>query len=143
MKRFWTVAPWLTRIILIAPTLIFALIAFKYIAHPVQTATEVGISINKPLAVTILRFGFGGFPLACSIYILFCLLSARRVLTGFGFAITIISVALAVRVFGMLIDGTVAESMRLVRAETVMLVLFIVGTIIERGSRKRRLLPST
>lgn len=49
----------------------------------------------------------------------------------------IMAVALVVRVSGMLVDGLVRENMGLVRAESVMLVLFIVGGFIERGRRNQ------
>ncbi len=49
-----------------------------------------------------------------------------------------VGVALVVRVFGMLADGTVRESMGLVRAEAVMLAAFIVGVFIELGRRNQQ-----
>ena len=106
MARFWKLAPWLTRLVLLPPALIFALIASRYIAHPVQTGATIGLAFNSALAITITRVGFGAFPLGCSIFTLSCLISKRRLLTGLGFVGTIIGVALAVRIFGMLADGT-------------------------------------
>jgi hypothetical protein len=50
---------------------------------------------------------------------------------------TVIGVALVVRVFGMLADGSAQESMGLVRAESIMLVLFIADFFIERGRRNQ------
>jgi hypothetical protein len=137
MNKFWRFAPWLTRLILLAPTFIFALIASKYIVHPAQAAAAVGITLDKPLAATILRIGFGAFPLSCSIFTLSCLVSTRRILTGLGFVSIVVGVALIVRVFGMLVDGTVQESMGLVVNEAVMLLLFIAGVFIERGRRNK------
>lgn len=136
MERFWKYTPWFTRVLLIPPTLIFALVASRHILHPVESAAAVGIAFNSALGVTISRVGLGGFPLACSIFTLYCLVS-RRVSTGLGFVFTLVSVVLGVRVFGMLADGTVQESLHLVRAETILLVLFVAGLFLDAAKRRR------
>lgn len=141
MNRFWNVSPWLIRIFLTPPTLIFALIASRYLFHPVQAAADAGISFVTPLGMTIARVGFGAFPLACSLFTFSCLISSRRLLTGLGFVATVMSAALVVRVFGMLADGTTKENMHLVIAELVFLVLMLVGIFIERGRRQQ--IPQT
>jgi hypothetical protein len=82
MNRFWRIAPWLTRLMLVPPTLIFALIASRYFFDPVHTGATIGLAFNSPLAITITRVGFGAFPLACSIFTLSCLVSTRRDLIG-------------------------------------------------------------
>jgi hypothetical protein len=143
MEKFSRFAPWLTRLILLPPMLVFALIASRYIAHPVQTAATVGISLDSALAVTITRLGFGAFPLGCSIFTLTCLISTRRLLTGLGFVATMIGIALAVRIFGILVDGTARESMRLVGAEIVLLTFTIIGVFIEFGRRRYQLRKAT
>jgi hypothetical protein len=135
MNKFWRFAPWLMRLMLVAPAVIFALIASRYLFHPVHTGEEIGLTFNTPLAITVMRVGFGAFPLACSIFILSCLVSTRRILTGLGFVALIMGVALIVRVFGMFADSSVRENMALVRAEAVMLVIFTVGVFVERARR--------
>jgi hypothetical protein len=136
MEKLWRIAPWVTRLILLPPTLIFALIASRYIAHPVQTGASIGLSFDSALAVTITRVGFGAFPLGCSIFTLWCLISTRRLLTGLGFVATMISVVLIVRIFGIMVDGTTRENMRLVSAEVGLLILFMIGLLIEFGRRR-------
>ena len=143
MERFSRLAPWLTRLILLMPMLVFALIASRYIAYPVQTAATVGISLDSALAVTITRIGFGAFPLGCSLFTLSCVVSTRRLLTGLGFVATMIGVALAVRIFGILVDGTARESMRLVGAEIVLLTITIIGVFIEFSRRRYQLKNAT
>jgi hypothetical protein len=138
MARFWKLAPWLTRLALVPPTVIFALIASRYIAHPVEAGATIGLAFHSALAVTIIRVGFGAFPLGCSIFTASCLVSERQRLTGLGFVATMIGVALAVRIFGMLADGTVRQSIGLVRAEVVLLVLVTIGAFIEFGWRRRK-----
>ena len=135
MNKFWRVTPWVARLMLIAPTAIFALIASRYLIDPVGAGATIGLAFNKPLALTIVRVGFGAFPLAASIFTFWCLISARRVLTGLGFVSIMMCVALIVRFIGMFHDGTVHESMGLIRAESIMLVVFVAGIFIERRRR--------
>jgi hypothetical protein len=137
MTRFWKFAPWLTRLMLVAPTVIFAMIASRYLFDPVRSGTAIGLAFNTPVALTVTRVGFGAFPLAFSIFTLSCLVSTRRILTGLGFVALIMALALVVRVFGMTADGSVRESMGLVRAEAIMLAVFLVGIFIERGRRNQ------
>jgi hypothetical protein len=142
MNQFWRFAPWLTRIILVPPTLIFALIASRYLADPIHAGGAVGLAFTTPLALTITRVGFGAFPLGCALFTLSCLISTRRLLTGLRFVAIMIGVALAVRVFGMLADGTVRENMRLVVAEVVLLALLTVGFFIESARRNHEKQPA-
>ena len=142
MERFWKYAPWFTRLMLVPPTIIFALVASRHIFRPVASAAEVGIAFSSPLGVTISRVGLGGFPLACSLFTLSCLVSRRRIATGLAFVATLVSVVLAVRVFGMVMDGTVHESMRLVRAEVILLAVFVIGLFVDSAQRRRELRPA-
>lgn len=139
MKIFWRIAPWLSRLVLVPPAFIFALIAVKYITHPAQAAAAVGISLTSPLGATILRVGFGGFPLGCAIFIFACLISERRILIGLCFVATMVGVVLLVRVYGMEVDGTVKESMALIRPEVSLMVACFIGLIIEFTRRRHRI----
>src|SRR5206468_9894780 len=111
MGKFWKFSPWLIRLILTPPVLIFAMISARYLLNPVHEANAVGISFVAPLGLTIARVVFGAFSLAGSVFTFSCLLSARRLLPGLGFVATVMSAALVVRVFGMLADGTTKENM--------------------------------
>jgi hypothetical protein len=137
MSNFWKNSHWVSRLILTPPTLIFAMIASRYLFNPVQAATAVGISFVSPQGMTIARVGFGAFPLACSLFTLSCLVSSRQLLTGLSFVATVMSTALVVRVFGMLADSTSKQNMHLVVAELVFLALMLVGVFIERGRRQQ------
>jgi len=135
MEKFWKFAPWLTRFILLPPTVIFTLIATRYLAHPVASAAAQGITLNPGLGVTIARVGLGGFPLGCSIFLATCLVSRRRLLTGLTFVAILVTVVLLVRVFGMQADSTVQENMKLVRAEIGLLVVTSLGVLMELRRR--------
>src|SRR5882724_3573758 len=93
VNKFWRIAPWLTRLMLIPPSAIFALIASRYLFSPVQTGAGIGLVFNTAVAITIVRVGFGGFPLACAIFTLSCLISRARVLTGLGFVAIVMATA--------------------------------------------------
>jgi hypothetical protein len=135
MKKFWTFAPWLTRLILLPPTIIFALIAARYLMHPVASAAAQGIVLPPGLGVTIARVGFGGFPLGCATFLITCLLSRRRLLTGLTFVAIMVVVLLLVRVFGMTADSTVRENMKLVNAEIALTLVTAIGIFVERRRR--------
>src|SRR5262249_55975661 len=97
---------WLPRLFLVLPGLLFTAIASKGIFRPEVEAAASGISLIRPLGFTILRIGFGAFPLGCAIFIFSCVISYRRILTGLVFVLILDSTVLAVRTFGMLADGT-------------------------------------
>lgn len=139
MEKFWKYVPWITRLMLVPPVVIFAMVGLRHIVNPAESATLSGIAFSSPLGATITRVGLGGFPLACSLFILYCLASRQRVTTGLRFVVMLVSVVLVVRVFGMLADGTVHESMRLVRAEIVLLGLFVVGLFFDFATRRREI----
>jgi hypothetical protein len=130
------VAPWLTRLILLPPTAIFVLIAARYLANPIGSAAAQGIVLPPGMGVTIARVGLGGFPLGCAIFLVTCLLSKQRLLTGLTFVAILAGVVLAVRVFGMIADSTVQANLRLVRAEIGLLVITGIGLFLELRRRR-------
>jgi len=135
MEKLWKSAPWLTRLILLPPTVIFTLVASRYITHPVASAAAQGIVLPPGLGVTIARVGLGGFPLGCAIFLATCLFSRRRLLTGLTFVAILVGVILLVRIFGMTADSTVRENLKLVNAEIGLLVVIGVGLFLELGRR--------
>ena len=135
MGKFWQLAPWLTRLILLVPATIFALIASRYFLDPARAGAAIGLSFASPLAVTIVRVGFGAFPLGCSLFTLSCLVSRDRLRIGLGFVALMMALALVVRIAGMLVDHTVSQSMRLVRTESALLVVMAIGAMIDAGRR--------
>jgi hypothetical protein len=139
MEHFWRVIPWFNRLVLLAATLIFALIGIRYITDPLGAAAATDISLGSALAVSTMRVGFGAFPLGCALIALACLVSPLRLHIGLSFVATIFGVALAVRVFAILDDGTLQQSLALLSAEAILLTLSIIGLIAEKGRRQRPL----
>jgi hypothetical protein len=135
MQTFWKLAPWLTRVILLLPTVLFARIGIPHIFHPVETLAVRGISFTSGFGVTTARIGFGAFPLGFSLFLLGCLLSQRRLLVGLSLVATMDLVLLVVRVSGMMADGSVQQNLRLVEAEVIILIVMGFGIFLELSRR--------
>lgn len=120
---------------LIMMTVIFTLIAFKYLSDPVGTAAAAGINFNSPGGVTIARVGFAGFPLSFAILAFTSLVSARRRLYGLYMVLTVDSVVMAVRVFGMLVVHSL-ESAHLLAPEAVLLILSLIAIRLEAAAQR-------
>jgi hypothetical protein len=124
--------------VLAAATLIFTMIGLRYIADPVRASAATGVTLNSGLATTVTRVGFGAFPLAFAIFSFACLLSTRRLLVGVSLVATVVSTAIAVRLFSLAADGAVPESTRLFVPETVILALALTGLLLEVSRRKHQ-----
>lgn len=141
MNRFWRLSSWITRLILLLPTALFAAIGVRYLAN-VAAVGERGIAFTSGFGTTVGRVGFGAFPLAFSLFLLGCLFFERRVLTGLAFVATLDSVVLVVRIISMFADSSVQQNMGLVRAEVLLLALTSAGLLLEFGRRRRAAAPT-
>lgn len=139
MHRLWRVTPWITRLILGAATLLFSLIGMKYLTDPVRATASVKISLGSAAAITSMRVGFGAFPLGFALILASCLVSTARLLRGLYFLATIIGIATAARVLGIVVDGAAPESVFLLRPEVLLLALSLIGVLLESGRRRQRL----
>ena len=126
------VMPWISRAILLAALTVLTLIGSKFIGHPVDAAKASDISLGSPLAITNMRASFGAFPLGCALFVLVCLVTSSLRKTGLVFVALIVGTALAVRVFGVVADGTLAESVHLLIPESVLLALSLAAYAGER-----------
>ena len=68
-------------------------------------------------------------------FLVTCLLSRKRLLTGLTFLAMMVVVLLLVRGFGMTADSTVRENMKLVNAEIGLIVVTAVGIFVELRRR--------
>lgn len=137
MTLFWRIAPWLPRLLLLLATALFFLIGFRYLGDPVNKAAADSIVLGSVMAISRVRVGFGGFPLALSFILLGCLLSPKRVLTGLAVLATAVGVLTAARLVGIAIDGPAEEAMKLLRVEIVMLTLSVAAILLERARLRR------
>jgi len=138
MSLLWRLAPWATRLLLLLATVLFLLIGMKYLADPVDKAAADSILLGSIMAISRVRVGFGGFPLALSLILFGCLVSPGRLLSGLFVLATTVGVITAARLVGIAIDGPVEEAVRLLRVETVLLA-FSVAPISFKQARLRRL----
>jgi hypothetical protein len=143
MNTFWKAAPWISKVIVLLSTVIFIVISFQPIAHLAATAAGQGIAFTSPLGPTVFRVAFAGFPLGCAAFLVNCLLSSRRTLTGLIFSALVLGIVLVVRVYSMEVDSSVQQSMPLVIAEIVLVAITLVGIALEMGHRSymRRTMP--
>lgn len=139
--KFLRFAPWISRFPLVAATLIFAAISSKFLIDPVQAAGARGIVFASGAGMTTVRIGFGAFPLAFAIITASCLIAKRRLLAGIYILLTVLAVAIFVRVGGMIADSSAKENMRLLVPEIVLLVISLVALNVEL--RRRRYEPGT
>lgn len=131
---------WLNRLVLLSASALLGLVGQKFIVDPVGSAGASGILLGSAVAITNMRASFGAFPLACGLIAFSCLISSRRHFAGLLLIATIIGVALAVRVYGVLTDGTLMASLRVLLAEGTLFSLAVVSILGEL--RKRRTDPA-
>jgi hypothetical protein len=132
MKMSDRIVPWVSRAVLLAAITVLSLISRKFIGHPVDAAAASDMTLGSPLAITNMRASFGAFPLGCALFVLVCLVTSSLRKTGLIFVALIVGTALLVRVFGVVADGTFAESLRVLIAETVLLGLSLAAYAGER-----------
>jgi len=137
MTLFWRAAPWLPRILLLLATVLFFLIGFKYLGDPVNKAAADSIVLGSVMAISRVRAGFGGFPLALSLILFGCLVSQKRLLTGLSVLATTVGVVTVARVVGIAIDGPAEEALKLLRVEIVLLALSVAAIFLERARLRR------
>ena len=118
-----TLVRWLSRVTLGVASFVFLLIASKYVLDPVSAASASGLSVPTLLGQTNMRAGVGGFALGSAIIALVCLASPVRLRIGLWFVVGILGPVLLVRLYGVVSDGTLEASVRILVPETVLLLL--------------------
>jgi len=120
---------------LLMVAVIFTLIGFRYLSDPAHAAAAAGIRFTSPGGIIVGQVGFAAFPLAFAVLALTCLISPARRLAGLYMVVTVVSVVIAVRIFGMLTTHS-HETVGLFAPEVVLLTLSIVAIRLE-SSRAR------
>jgi hypothetical protein len=133
MSFFWRLAPWLTRLLLLAAATLFFLIGLKYLRAPVENAGADAIILGSVMAISRVRVAFGAFPLSLSLVLLGSLGPRKRVLGGLAVLATTIAVITAVRLAGIVLDGPAEDAIRLLRVEAILLALSVAAIFLERA----------
>jgi uncharacterized protein DUF4345 len=130
ISGFWRYAPWLVRLILALPTVLFIRIGIKYLADPLQVAAGSGMALNSPAAFTDTRV-VGTMFLGIAALTLFSIFSTRRLLAGLVLIATVIGFVTAGRLLGLLVDGAAPETVFKLTPEVVLLIASAVGILVE------------
>jgi fucose permease len=128
---------WFNRFVLAAATFVMTMIALRNLRDPVGATAPLDIALQSSSAVTIVRVGFGGFPLGFAIALVGCLIAADRLLTGLALVLAVVGGATVARVQGLLLDGATPYNLGLLRPEIAMIALSLVGVVLERRRRRR------
>jgi hypothetical protein len=145
MSSYSRTVIWFNRFVLVAATFVMSMIALRNLRDPIGANLPRGITLDSPTAVTIIRVGFGGFPLGFAAVLFGCLWSTRRLLTGMSLMLAVVGAATVARVQGLVLDGATPYNLGLLRPELVMVTLSGVGIALEirrrRGERGRAHTP--
>ena len=133
MSLLWRLAPWAARLLLLFATALFFLIGIRYLGDPVDKASADAIMLGSAMAISRVRVGFGGFPLALSLILFGCLISPRRLLNGLLVLATTIGVITMARLVGIALDGPAPEALKLLSVEAVLFALSLIFIFIERA----------
>jgi fucose permease len=137
MTRFSRSVIWFDRLLLVAATFIMTMIALRNLRDPIGATLPVGIVLTSPTAMTVVRVGFGGFPLGFAMALLGCLIATRRLLTGVSLVAAVIGAATVARIQGLVVDGITPYNLALLRPEIVLLTLSLVAIVLERRRRQQ------
>lgn len=123
---------WFSRIVLLAATLLFSMIALRSLLDPIGAAAPHAITLGSAAGITVARVGFGGFPLGFAVILAVCLTSNRRLLAGLGSLAIIATVVTAARVLGLVLDGPAAFTLQVLKPEVALIVASTGAFFLER-----------
>jgi hypothetical protein len=135
MKRFWSLSPWIARLVVLGAAGLFTMISLKFILDPQHAAASAGIVIEPGIGTTNTRAGFGGFPLGFAAILVFCVLSSRRLLAAVASIASVSATILLVRLFGAVQDASFEQSAHLLIPEAAILLISLIATAIEARRR--------
>jgi len=126
---------WFNRLLLLAATFIMTMIALRALRDPIGSTLPIGIVLNSPTAVTVVRVGFGGFPLGFAVALAGCLVSTKCLLGGLLLPAAVMAAATITRIQGIVLDGATPYNLLLLRPEIAFCILSAVGIALERRRR--------
>jgi hypothetical protein len=129
---------WFNRFVLAGAAFVMTLIALRTLRDPIGSTRPLDIALQSATAVTVIRVGFGGFPLGFAVVLFGCVAATRRLLTGLFFVLTVVGTVTIARVQGLLVDGATAYNLGLLRPEIMMITLSGAGIILELRRRRGR-----
>jgi hypothetical protein len=137
--KIGSLAPWLSRIVMVPPVIIMILIAIKCISDPIHALAATGVTLSTPEALTDMRV-IGGLALTIALVIATSIPSPPRLRSGHLTIMALMGLVLAVRLFGFARDGTTLamgnQEMKFT-GEIVFLTLNTLGFILQTYLRGR------
>ena len=100
---FQRLAPWLSRLVMLPPIIIFSIISLRYFSNPSHATS--GTTLNTPEAFTDTRV-IGAWTLTLLVMLVTFLSSKRRLWLGHLQLAFFMATTLVVRIFGFVHDGT-------------------------------------
>lgn len=134
-----SLALWLSRIVLIPPTLIMILISIRFIGNPTHAVAATGVTLSTPEALTDMR-AVAGLALTLALVIGSSLVSARSLRMGHATVIALMALVLGLRLFGFAHDGTtlaMGDQKRKTTGEIVFLTLNTLGFALQTYVRRQ------
>lgn len=131
--KFWAITPWMSRVFLAVPILIFTAVGLRYVASPSHAVAAMGVVLSTPEAITDTRTT-AGFVLTLVVVLVYCLLSQSRLRLGHALLVVSLGLILALRFFGFAHDGTtlaMGDQMKKTAGEVLFLVLNSVGLVLQ------------
>jgi len=104
-QKAGSLAPWLSRIVMVPPMLIMALIGLRFITNPSQGVAATGVTLSTPEAITDTRV-MGALALTIAFALATFISSRSRLRMGHITIVAMMLLILAVRIFGFAVDGT-------------------------------------
>ena len=139
MTLLWRLEPWAARLLLVSAAALFFLIGLRYLSDPVASSATDSIALGSIMAISRVRVGFGGLPLALSLLLFGCVVSPGRLLDGLRVLAIAVGVVAAARLVGIVVDGQATDAVRLLRIEITLLAVSLVFAVVEHArSRKMR-----
>jgi len=130
-EKIWRVAPWLSRIVMLRPGMVFPLISVRFLTNPGHATP--GVSLNTPEALTDTRV-IGAWMVTLLTILITFLVSERRLWLGHLQLAVFMGVTLVIRIFGFMNDGTtlaMGNQRAITIVEIVFLTLNTVGLIVQ------------
>jgi hypothetical protein len=125
--NFQALAPWLSRLVMMPPVFIFTLISTRFLANPGHAVP--GVTLATPESFTDMRV-VAAWMLTFVVMLLLFLSDRKRLWLGHLQLSLILGLALGLRIFGFVHDGTalaMGNQRPIAIAESVLLVLNLAG----------------
>jgi len=136
-RRHWFFAPWLSRLVMLPPVLVFTLISVRFLTNPGHATP--GVTLNTPEAFTDTRV-MGAWMITLLIMLITFLVSEARLWLGHLQLALFMGVTLVVRIFGFMNDGTtlaMGNQRPITIVEIVFLTLNTVGFVVQTRQRNQ------